>query len=104
MIDEIGNDYVDSHKTKKIVDFFFLHRFVMKIGVALLCFFGVMAFYYLVAFLFFDLSYDMIGLAGRFQKDISLRGYFSKGELELGFLRGISVLSLLIAPIILLTL
>jgi hypothetical protein len=61
VLDEIGNDYVDSHRTKGVVQFFFLHRFSMKITLLGLSLAGFFALYYFMAFIFFDLAYDTIG-------------------------------------------
>lgn len=69
VIDEKGNDYVDSHRSNRILQFFFLHRFTMKIGVSLLCLSGVFAWHYLVAFLLFDASYDAVGIISQAHKE-----------------------------------
>lgn len=61
IIDEKGNDYVDTHQTNKIIAFFFLHRFTMKVGLLALSLAGVFAIQYLLAFLLFDISYDTVG-------------------------------------------
>lgn len=58
IIDEKGNDYVDTHVTTKIWKFFFMHRFCMKICVFGLCLFSIFPWLYLMAFLAFDLSYE----------------------------------------------
>jgi hypothetical protein len=71
IIDEKGNDYVDSHKTNKIIAFFFLHRFTMKVGLLTLSLAGVFALEYLLAFLFFDISYDTVGFfSGESKKEL----------------------------------
>jgi hypothetical protein len=69
VIDEKGNDYVDSHRSNSIIEFFFLHRFTMKIGLFILCLTGVFAYYYLIAFLLFDVAYDAMGLIGNYRKN-----------------------------------
>lgn len=61
MIDEIGNDYIDMNYSNRFVEFFFLHRFTMKIGVFLICSFNLFFWHYLIAFLLFDISYDAVG-------------------------------------------
>ena len=74
IIDEKGNDYVDTHKTNKIVAFFFLHRFTMKVGLLALSLAGIFALDYLLAFLFFDISYDTIGFfSGESKKELQLK-------------------------------
>jgi hypothetical protein len=65
IIDEKGNDYADSHRMNGFVRFFFLHRFTMKIGAFLLCFVGIFAWQYLVAFLLFDIGYDVVGIVSQ---------------------------------------
>ncbi len=65
IIDEIGNNYVDSNRSNKIVEFFFLHRFTMKIGVFSLCAISMLPWRYLLAFLAFDVSYDLVGMIGQ---------------------------------------
>lgn len=65
IIDEFGNNYVDSNRARKAVEFFFLHRFTMKIGVTLLCAFSIFSWDYLFAFLAFDMSYDLVGMLGQ---------------------------------------
>ncbi|RMF91121.1 MAG: hypothetical protein D6733_02015 [Methanobacteriota archaeon] len=65
VIDEKGNDYVDAHRANRFVSFFFLHRFTMKIGVALVCAAGVFPWHYLLAFLLFDIGYDTVGILSR---------------------------------------
>jgi hypothetical protein len=60
VLDEIGNDYVDKNKVNKFVDFFFKHRFVMKLGVLAFGLLNFFEFIYFIAFLFFDLGYDLV--------------------------------------------
>jgi len=64
IIDELGNDYADTHEMSKASRFFFLHRFSMKLGVATLCYLGIFQLIYLAAFLVFDTAYDTIALLG----------------------------------------
>ncbi len=72
VIDEKGNDYVDANKTHGLISFFFLHRFTMKTGLAALTIGGIFPYYYLLAFLLFDMSYDTIGYLtkSRAERDI----------------------------------
>jgi hypothetical protein len=72
IIDEKGNDYVDSHKSNGLLSFFFLHRFTMKIGLFTLCLTGLFPYYYLIAFLIFDISYDAIGIASGLSREESV--------------------------------
>lgn len=58
IIDEKGNDYIDTHTTTKLCRFFFLHRFCMKLCIFGLCLFFVFPWLYLIAFLAFDFSYE----------------------------------------------
>lgn len=62
IIDEKGNDYVDSRKTNRAVKFFFLHRFSMKLTVFAVCYASYLHGLYLFAFLAFDVTYDLIGV------------------------------------------
>lgn len=65
IIDEKGNDYADTHTTTNICKFFFLHRFSMKMCMFCLCMFSIFPWVYLIAFLAFDLSYEIVGCCGR---------------------------------------
>ncbi|GBE19244.1 MAG TPA: hypothetical protein ENH13_01600 [Euryarchaeota archaeon] len=79
IIDEKGNDYVDSHKTNKVIAFFFLHRFTMKIGLLTLSLAGIFAIQYMLAFLLFDISYDTVGFfSGESKKKLELRNINSE--------------------------
>ncbi len=69
VVDEIGNNYIDNNRTNKAVEFFFAHRFAMKIGVLLLCAVSVFPWAYLLAFLAFDMSYDLVGMIGHWMMD-----------------------------------
>ncbi|MBI5253213.1 MAG: hypothetical protein HY930_02275 [Euryarchaeota archaeon] len=62
IIDERGNDYVDSRKTNRALKFFFLHRFSMKLAVFAVCYAPYLHWLYLFAFLAFDVAYDLIGV------------------------------------------
>lgn len=73
IIDEKGNDYVDTHNSNKIIEFFFLHRFTMKISIFALCFAGFFSMIYFLAFLLFDISYDTIGfISNSYQESITI--------------------------------
>jgi hypothetical protein len=73
IIDEWGNDYVDTHKSNKIIEFFFLHRFTMKIGLFALCLAGFFSMIYFLAFLLFDISYDTIGfISNNYHQEIPI--------------------------------
>jgi hypothetical protein len=65
LLDEKGNDYVDENKTHKLVEFFFLHRFSMKLGIFAICAGSIFPLLYFFAFLAFDISYDAIGMTGQ---------------------------------------
>jgi len=63
--DEKGNDYVDNHATLKLGQFFFSHRFSMKIGVLGLCMLSLLPWLYLGAFLAFDGAYESVSIVGK---------------------------------------
>lgn len=63
VIDEAGNDYVDKNNANSIRNFFFKHRFAMKMGMVTLCGFQFLAWIYLIAFLAFDIAYDSVTVA-----------------------------------------
>lgn len=62
VVDEKGNNYVDSRKTNRAVKFFFLHRFSMKLAVFAVCYASYLHWLYLFTFLAFDIAYDLIGV------------------------------------------
>ena len=64
VVDEKGNDYVDSHRAHRLVEFFFAHRFALKLALLALCAASVLPFAYLAAFMCFDLAYDTVGYLG----------------------------------------
>lgn len=68
IIDEKGNDYVDSHTVNTLLKFFFLHRFTMKTGVLAAAIVSVFPIYYFAAFLLFDIAYDTVGIISKFQR------------------------------------
>ncbi|MFQ6135973.1 MAG: hypothetical protein ACE5PM_02205 [Candidatus Hydrothermarchaeales archaeon] len=65
ILDEKGNDYVDENDTSRILEFFFLHRFSMKLGVMALVATYYLPWVYLLAFMCFDVAYDSVGILGR---------------------------------------
>ena len=65
IVDEKGNDFVDNNSANKVVEFFFLHRFSMKFGIMLLCVASYFSPIYLVAFLCFDVAYDLVGIVSK---------------------------------------
>jgi|Deesub1362B_J571_1020462.scaffolds.fasta_scaffold05634_3 hypothetical protein len=64
IIDEKGNDYVDSHRAHRFMVFFFTHRFALKLALLALCVASLLPFAYFVAFMCFDLAYDTVGYLG----------------------------------------
>lgn len=60
VVDEKGNDYVDSHETGGIGEFFFAHRCGMKLGAFCLCLISLLSWLYLIAFLAFDTAYEFV--------------------------------------------
>jgi hypothetical protein len=73
IIDEKGNDYVDTHESNKIIEFFFLHRFTMKIGIFALSLAGFFSIVYFLAFIFFDIAYDTIGfISSHYQEELPI--------------------------------
>jgi len=62
ILDEKGQDYIDKNETTKITNFFFQHRFAMKLGMLILCAYQFFAWPYLFFFLAFDLAYDAVGM------------------------------------------
>ncbi len=65
LLDEKGNDYVDAHSAHRAFEFFFLHRFSMKLGILALCAASALPWLYLFAFLAFDIAYDFVGLVSQ---------------------------------------
>ena len=60
VVDERGNDYVDSHETGEMSEFFFAHRCGMKLGALGLCLIALLPWIYLIAFLAFDFAYESV--------------------------------------------
>ena len=67
IIDEKGNDYVDTHRAHRSIEFFFAHRFALKLALFAICAASLMPFEYFVAFLFFDAAYDTVGYLGKLE-------------------------------------
>lgn len=65
LLDERGNDYVDEYRANRAAEFFFMHRFSMKLGVLALCAASIFPWLYLFAFLTFDIAYDSVGIIGQ---------------------------------------
>ncbi|QQR92505.1 MAG: hypothetical protein IPJ89_05155 [Candidatus Iainarchaeum archaeon] len=74
ILDEVGNDYVDSHRRlHPAIRFFFEYRFVMKLFVLALAILGVYGFEYVLAFLGFDIAYATVGLySDRLKRELKL--------------------------------
>lgn len=68
VLDEIGNDYIDSKKDKlnreklsdKFLIYFFGHRWIMKIAIIYLVILGVVPFFFFVAMALFDYAYVLM--------------------------------------------
>jgi cell division protein FtsW (lipid II flippase) len=67
IIDEKGNDYVDANRAHRVVEFFFAHRFALKLALLAICVASLIPFAYFVAFLCFDAAYDTVGYLGRIE-------------------------------------
>ncbi|MEK6977301.1 MAG: hypothetical protein AABX40_02725 [Candidatus Hydrothermarchaeota archaeon] len=78
VLDEKGNDYVDGHEAPKVLQFFFLHRFSMKVGCMALYGASYLAWYHVVGFLAFDTAYDAVGTLGA--RVALKRGIRSEGQ------------------------
>jgi hypothetical protein len=63
-VDEKGNDWVDEGDAPRPLEFFFLHRFGMKVACLLLFLHGSFLWYHWAGFLTFDLAYDLVGWLG----------------------------------------
>jgi hypothetical protein len=61
--DEKGNDYADGNRLGGLGDFFFAHRCSMKVGTLGLCLASFLPWLYLLAFLAFDLAYEVVRVA-----------------------------------------
>lgn len=80
--DEKGNDYVDIHKLSKL-EFFFSHRWSMKVGMLSLCTVSLLPWLYLCAFLAFDAAYEFVKIFGRLKQsktiiNLSLKSVFKE--------------------------
>lgn len=60
LIDELGNDLADTRRVRGALHFFFSYRFSMKVAIVALVWFGYLHWYYLAAFLAFDLAYTFV--------------------------------------------
>jgi hypothetical protein len=58
--DEKGNDYADGNRLSELAEFFFAHRCSMKVGALGLCLASFLPWLYLLAFLAFDLAYEVV--------------------------------------------
>ena len=65
IIDEKGNDYIDDHETFKLIEYLSSYRFCMKIAMLSLCILSIFPWLYLIAFLAFDLSYELVRRKGK---------------------------------------
>jgi hypothetical protein len=65
IIDEKGNDYVDTCAAPKLVEIFFSYRFCMKSAMLSLCILSVIPWLYLLAFLAFDVAYELVRSVGK---------------------------------------
>ncbi len=66
--DEKGNDYADGNRLGELAEFFFAHRCSMKVGTLGLCLASFLPWLYLLAFMVFDLAYEVVRIA----KDVNL--------------------------------
>jgi len=68
VLDEIGNDYIDSKKdqfdkekfSNKFLIYFFGHRWIMKIAIIYLVILGIIPFFFFIAMALFDYAYVII--------------------------------------------
>ena len=77
VLDEKGNDWYDRKRNalikpiwitiqeEGIIEKFFKHRGLMKITVLWLCIIGYFNFIYFIAFILFDLAYDLVNFIGK---------------------------------------
>ena len=65
-IDEIGNDYIDSHIQTRfrhhLAYYFFGRRYLFKFSVFYLVLLGVVPWHYLIAMILFDEAYILVGI------------------------------------------
>lgn len=64
IIDEVGNDYADRKQETGIVEFFFTHRFCMKLGVLGLAVVSWLPWMAFAAIMAFDIAYDGVVIIG----------------------------------------
>lgn len=65
VVDELGNDYVDSHNFGVVLNLFFRYRFAMKFCVLSLFIASILPFSYFIAFLLFDIFYEFGGILSK---------------------------------------
>ena len=82
VMDEKGNDYVDSHKIGGIGEFFFAHRCGMKLGTLVLCTVALLPWLYLIAFFAFDTAYEFVKFA-RYLNVPNFRSRFERFQLAM---------------------
>lgn len=102
IIDEKGNDYVDSRKANRAVKFFFLHRFSMKLSVLALCFWLYLPWLYFFTFMTFDLAYDVVGVLSKPSIKLKTTVLFCKNltslpEKRISFVRNFKLNGIVIA-------
>lgn len=61
--DEIGHETISNVTENKFINLFFEYRFVMKIVIFLLAIFGAFDVMVFICFIFFEVAYEMAGIA-----------------------------------------
>ena len=77
MIDEVGNDFIDSIKdrldkekiTNKFAIYFFGHRWVLKIAILFLVIANIVPLYFFFAMVLFDYTYVAVGIFGKLKSE-----------------------------------
>ena len=82
VVDEKGNDYVDTHQTYGIRERFFAHRCSMKVGTLSLCLASVLPWRYLIAFLAFDTAYEFVRIV-RYLEELNFSLRIKKVQLAM---------------------
>ncbi len=88
VLDELGNDWADKRIKKRLIrhtteknddkftynlgEKFFLNRFMMKVGIFILAFFGIFEWLYFFAFVAFDICYTLVDYYSTHAKKYSL--------------------------------
>lgn len=62
LADEVGHEMIANYTENTFLTLFFEYRFVMKIVVFLLAFFGVFSYWIFIYFILFEVSYLLAGL------------------------------------------